>query len=85
MKPGKKQEFFTTLKEEILPVLNEYEVEELIPPQPKAEAAKVFVISFWQSRELWRPTKRKPTPKVWAILERFVVAPAFVNICNLDQ
>ena len=42
LKPGKKQEFFKTLKEEILPTVNKYEILDLIPLEPETEGAKVI-------------------------------------------
>jgi quinol monooxygenase YgiN len=50
VKRGKKQDFFKTLKEKILPILNKYEIIHLIPLEPETEAGKVIVISFWHSK-----------------------------------
>jgi hypothetical protein len=46
VKPGKKQDFFKMLKEKILPILNKYEIIDLITAGAETEAAKVMVISF---------------------------------------
>jgi hypothetical protein len=84
LKAGKKQEFFKALKEQILPILNKYEAVDLIPLEPEAESAKVFVISFWQSKEAVAVYEKEAYPKVWAILEPFAVERPLVNVCKVE-
>ena len=58
-KPGKKQEFFKTLKEEILPILNKYEIIDLIPLEPKTGAARIIGEAKRRSRSM----RTKHTPR----------------------
>jgi quinol monooxygenase YgiN len=84
VKLGKKQEFFKTLKEEILPILNKYEIIDLIPLEPETEAAKVIVISFWQSKAAIEIYENEAYPKIWALLEPFVVERSDAKLCQVE-
>lgn len=64
VKPGKKQVFFKALKEEILLILNKYEIIDLIPLEPETEAAKVIVISFWLSKAAIEIYENEAYPKI---------------------
>ena len=83
-KPGKKQEFFKALKDEILPILNKYEIIDLIPLEPETEAAKVIVISFWQSKAAIEIYENEAYPKIWALLEPFVVERSDAKLCKVE-
>ena len=83
-KPGKKQEFFKTLKDEILPILNKYEIIDLIPLEPETEAAKVIVISFWQSKAAIEIYENEAYPKIWAHLDPFVLEGSDAKLCKVE-
>jgi quinol monooxygenase YgiN len=83
-KPGKKQEFFKTLKDEILPILNKYEIIDLIPLEPETEAAKVIVISFWQSKAAIEIYENEAYPTIWALLAPFVVERSDAKLCKVE-
>jgi quinol monooxygenase YgiN len=83
-KPGKKQEFFKALKDEILPILNKYEIIDLIPLEPETEAAKVIVISFWQSKAAIEIYENEAYPKIWAHLDPFVLEGSDAKLCKVE-
>ena len=81
---AKKQEFFKTLKDEILPILNKYEIIDLIPLEPETEAAKVIVISFWQSKAAIEIYENEAYPKIWAHLDPFVLEGSDAKLCKVE-
>ena len=83
-KPGKKQEFFKTLKDEILPILIKYEIIELIPLEPETEAEKVIVTSFWQSKATIEIYENEAYSKIWALLEPFLVERSDAKLCKVE-
>lgn len=86
IKPEKKAEFVTKLKEEIVPILRKNKgFFDLIPLEVEIEPTKFYAISVWNAKFDVEKYEKEFFPKVNQILEPFLTAPPTVKFCKVDE
>ena len=86
IKLDKKAELIKKVKEEILPVLNQYHgFFDLIPLDVETDPTKFYAISLWHERADMDKYTKEHFPKVKAMVEPFVSAPIVVKHCTVDE
>ena len=86
VKPEKKPELTTKLKEEILPILRKHKgFLDVIPLEVENEPTKFYSISLWHERHDAEKYETENFPKIRAMVEPFLTAPIIVKHCNVDE
>lgn len=85
-KPEKRAEIFRMLRDEIVPMLEQYEgfVDEIaldLDTHPR----KFFAISLWRDERDAQKYHEKCFPKIYDMLEPFLVAPITVKHGTIDE
>lgn len=86
VKPGKDAELLKKLREEVVPILRKHSgFIDVINMEIETEPTKVFAISFWKDKLDAEKYAKETYPKVKAIEEPFLSAPAVVRFCKVDD
>jgi len=80
VKPGKRVEMVTKIKEEILPILKNYNgFFDLLPWEVETEPTKLFAVSLWYEKKYAEKYEKEYFAKVKQIMEPFLTAPVIVK------
>src|SRR6516165_10360424 len=80
VKPDKKVELVKKVKEEILPILKNYNgFFDLLPWQVETEPTKLFAVSLWYEKKDAEKYEKEYFAKVKQIVEPFLTAPVIVK------
>jgi len=80
LKPGKKVELLTKVKEEILPILKKYNgFFDLLPWAVETEPTKLFAVSLWYEKKDAERYEKEYFAKVKQIVEPFLTTPVIVK------
>ena len=84
IKPGKKAEFISKVKAEIIPILKSYKgfVDVMYL---EIEPTKFFSVSLWHDKAEMEKYANENFPRVKAILEPVLAAPMIVTPCMFDE
>lgn len=86
IKPEKKTEFFTKMREEVLPILRKYTgFVDTIPLEIENEPTKIYAMSLWHDRTDAEKYHKESFAKVTAIYEPFLTMPVIVKLCHVDE
>jgi len=86
IKIEKKDEFFRTFKNEVLPILKKAPgFLEVLPFTPeKMHDKKIFTISLWENRMNAEKYEKEWYPKAYDFLKPFITSPVTVNFYNVE-
>ena len=80
VKPGKRVELVTKIKEEILPILKNYNgFFDLLPWEVETEPTKFYAVSLWYEKKDAEKYEKEYFTKVKQIVEPFLTAPVIVK------
>lgn len=86
IKPGKKAEFISKVKAEVIPILKSYDgFFDVIYLEVEAEPTKFYSFSLWHDKAEMEKYSRENFPKVKAILEPVLSAPMVMTPCMFDE
>jgi len=86
IKPEKKPELLKMVKEEILPMLEKYDgFFDLIPLELDTHPRKLFAISLWHTDQDADRYQKESFPRIYDMLEPFLVAPITVKHGTIDE
>jgi quinol monooxygenase YgiN len=86
IRPEKKAEIIRLEKEVILPMLEQYDgFLDLIPLELDTHPRKFFAISLWRSEGDAEKYHQECFPKIYDLLEPFLVAPISVKHGTIDE
>lgn len=86
IKPGKKAEFVSKVRAEIIPILKSYKgFFDVIYLEVETEPAKFYSFSLWQDKADMEKYSRESFAKVKAILEPVLAAPMIMTPCIFDE
>ena len=81
VKPDKKVELVKKVKEEILPILKNYNgFVDLLPWQVETEPTKLFAVSLWYEKKDAEKYEKEYFAKVKQIVQPFLTAPVIVKV-----
>jgi|SRR5579864_4655672 quinol monooxygenase YgiN len=84
--PEKKAELFRIVKEEIYPALERYDgFFDLIPLELETHPRKFFAVSLWHDERDAEKYQKECFPKIYDMLEPFLVAPITVKHGTIDE
>jgi len=86
LKPGKKVELLTKVKEEILPILKKYNgFFDLLPWEVETEPTKLFAVSLWYEKKDAEKYEKEYFAKVKQIVEPFLTVPVIVKFGAVEN
>ena len=86
IKPEKKVELLRVMKDEILPLFEQYEgFFDLIPLELDTHPRKFFTISLWHDEEDAKTYAKESFPKIYDMLEPYLAAPITVKHGTIDE
>jgi quinol monooxygenase YgiN len=86
IKPEKKQEIISVERDVILPMLEQYDgFFDLIPLELDTHPRKFFAISLWRDETDAEKYAKECFPKIYDMLEPFLVAPISVKRGTIDE
>jgi quinol monooxygenase YgiN len=86
IKPEKKEEIISVERDVILPMLEQYDgFFDLIPLELETHPRKFFAISLWRDERDAEKYAKECFPKIYDMLEPFLVAPISVKRGTIDE
>jgi quinol monooxygenase YgiN len=86
IKPERKAELLRMMKNDILPLFEQYNgFFDLIPLELDTHPRKFFTISLWHDEEDARTYAKESFPKIYDMLEPFLAAPITVKHGTIDE
>ncbi|HET7208299.1 MAG TPA: hypothetical protein VFI95_17115 [Terriglobales bacterium] len=86
IKPERKAELLKMMKDGIFPLFEQYEgFFDLIPLELDTHPRKFFTISLWHDEEDARTYAKESFPKIYDMLEPFLLAPITVKHGTIDE
>jgi hypothetical protein len=86
IKPEKKVELLKMIRDDILPLFEQYDsFFDLIPLELDTHPRKFFTISLWHDEEDAKTCAKESFPKIYDMLEPYLAAPITVKHGTIDE
>ena len=86
IKPERKAELLKVMKDDILPLFEQYDgFFDLIPLELDTHPRKFFAISLWHAEEDARTYAKESFPRIYDMLEPYLSAPITVKHGTIDE